>query len=174
MLIRELSVDELLVLRELPGTERVVELDAIANRQRLRPTNREHPVMNAKTRSYAMAAARVPMALIFILSGLSKIGAADAMRGYMEAMHVPGALLWPTILFEIGAALLIVVGYQTRIVATLLAGFCLLTAAIFHNQFSDQIQMILFLKNVAMAGGFALLASVGPGPLSVDAKRILA
>jgi putative oxidoreductase len=128
--------------------------------------------MNAKTQSYAMAAARVLMALIFILSGLSKIGAADAMRGYMEAMHVPGALLWPTILFEIGAGLFIVVGYQTRIVATMLAGFCLLTAAIFHHQFADQVQMIMFLKNVAMAGGFALLASVGPGSISVDVKRI--
>ena len=128
--------------------------------------------MNTKTQSYAMAVARVLMALIFILSGLSKIGAADAVRGYMEAMHVPGALLWPTILLEIGAGLLIVVGYKTRIVATLLAGFCLLTAAIFHNQFADQIQMIMFLKNLAMAGGFALLASVGPGSLSVDAKRI--
>jgi putative oxidoreductase len=128
--------------------------------------------MNTKTQSYAMAVARVLMALIFILSGLSKIGAADAMRGYMEAMHVPGALLWPTILFEIGAGLLIAVGYRTRIVATLLAGFCLLTASIFHNQFADQIQVILFLKNVTMAGGFALLASVGPGSLSVDARRI--
>ncbi len=128
--------------------------------------------MNTKTQSYAMAVARVLMALIFILSGLSKISAADAMRGYMEAMHVPGALLWPTILFEIGAGFLIVVGYQTRIVATMLAGFCLLTAAIFHHQFADQVQMIMFLKNVAMAGGFALLASVGPGSLSVDAKRI--
>ncbi|MDH4260346.1 MAG: DoxX family protein, partial [Gammaproteobacteria bacterium] len=92
-------------------------------------------------------------------------------RGYMEAMHVPGALLWPTILFEIGAGLSVAVGYRTRIVATLLAGFCLLTAAIFHNQFADQIQMIMFLKNLAMAGGFILMASVGPGSLSVDAKR---
>lgn len=63
-------------------------------------------------------------------------------------------------------------GYRTRIVATLPAGFCLLTAAIFHNQFTDQMQMIMFLKNLAMAGGFALLVSVGPGSLSVDAKRI--
>lgn len=127
--------------------------------------------MNTKTQSYAMAVARVLMALIFILSGLSKIGAAEAIRGYMEAMHVPGSLLWPTILFEIGAGLLIVAGYRTRIVATLLAGFCLLTAAIFHREFSDQIQMIMFLKNLSMAGGFVLLASVGPGHLSLDARK---
>lgn len=127
--------------------------------------------MNTKTQSYAMAVARVLMALIFILSGLSKIGAAEAIRGYMEAMHVPGSLLWPTILFEIGAGLLIVAGYRTRIVATLLAGFCLLTAVIFHREFSDQIQMIMFLKNLSMAGGFVLLASVGPSHLSLDARK---
>jgi putative oxidoreductase len=127
--------------------------------------------MNTKLQPYGMVTSRILMALIFTLSGLSKIGAADAIRGYMEAMHVPGALLWPTIIFEIGAGLLIVLGYRTRIVALLLAGFCLLTAAIFHTQFGDQIQMIMFLKNIAMAGGFVLLASVGPGRLSLDARN---
>lgn len=117
-----------------------------------------------------MAIARVLMALIFILSGLSKIGAADAVRGYMEAMGVPGALLWPAIAFEISAGVLVALGYRTRIVACLLAGFCLMTAALFHHQFADQIQMIMFLKNIAMAGGFLLLTSVGPGSVSLDAK----
>lgn len=127
--------------------------------------------MNIKTQSHATIVARVLMALIFVLSGLSKIGSVDAMRGYMEAMHVPGALLWPTILFEICAGLLVIAGYQTRIVAALLAGFCVLTAAIFHTQFGDQTQMIMFLKNLAMAGGFVLLASVGPGSISLDSRR---
>jgi putative oxidoreductase len=117
-----------------------------------------------------MAIARVLMALIFILSGLSKLGAADAVRGYMEAMGVPGTLLWPTIAFEIGAGVLVVLGYRTRVIALLLAGFCLATAAIFHHQFADQIQMIMFLKNIAMAGGFLLLAAVGSGSASLDAK----
>ncbi|GLS32667.1 putative oxidoreductase [Mesorhizobium albiziae] len=126
--------------------------------------------MTTQAQASGIAAARVLMALVFVLSGLSKLGAADAMRGYMEAMGVPGGLLWPTILFEIGAGLLIIVGYQTRIVAAALAAFTLLTAAIFHNQFSDQIQMIMFLKNVSMAGGFALLAFVGAGAMSVDAR----
>ncbi len=127
--------------------------------------------MDNKLQSYSVSIARVLMALIFILSGLSKIGAADATRGYMEAMHIPGSLLWPTILFELSAGLLIIVGFQTRIVAIFLAGFCLLTAMTFHNQFSDQIQMIMFLKNIAMAGGFLLLASVGPGQISLDEKK---
>jgi putative oxidoreductase len=126
--------------------------------------------MNTKLQAPAMATARVLMALIFILSGLSKIGATDAIRGYMEAMGVPGVLLWPTIAFEIGAGLLVALGYQTRIIALLLSGFCLVSAVIFHHQFADQIQMIMFLKNIAMAGGFLLLTCVGPGSLSLDAK----
>lgn len=117
-----------------------------------------------------MAIARVLMALIFILSGLSKLGAPDAVRGYMEAMGAPGVLLWPTIAFEIGAGVLVALGYRTRVIALLLAGFCLVTAAVFHHQFTDQIQMIMFLKNIAMAGGFLLLAAVGSGSASLDAK----
>lgn len=126
--------------------------------------------MNPKSQAIAMAVARVLMALIFILSGLSKIGAVDATLGYMEAMGVPGILLWPTIIFEISAGLLVALGYQTRVVAFLLSGFCLVGAAIFHHQFADQIQMIMFLKNISMAGGFLLLAAAGPGPLSLDAR----
>lgn len=127
--------------------------------------------MNTKLQAPAIVIARVLMALIFVLSGLSKIGATDATLGYMEAMGVPGILLWPTIIFEIVAGLLIIVGYQTRISAFLLAGFCLVSAVVFHHQFADQIQMIMFLKNLAMAGGFLLLSSVGPGMISLDAKK---
>jgi putative oxidoreductase len=126
--------------------------------------------MDARLQAPVMATARMLMALIFILSGLSKLGAADAVRGYMEAMGVPGLLLWPTIVFEIGAGLLVALGYRTRVVALLLAGFCLLSAAIFHHQFADQVQMIMFLKNISMAGGFLLLAAVGPGSFGLDAR----
>ncbi len=126
--------------------------------------------MNARLQAPAMAIARVLMALIFILSGLSKLGAADAVRSYMEAMGVPGALLWPTVAFEVGAGVLVALGYHTRVIALLLAGFCLVSAAIFHHQFADQLQMIMFLKNISMAGGFLLLAAVGSGSLSLDAK----
>lgn len=126
--------------------------------------------MNTRLQAPAMVVSRVLMALIFVLSGLSKLGAADAVRGYMEAMGVPGALLWPTVAFEIVAGALVVLGYMTRVIALLLASFCLVTAAIFHHQFSDQIQMIMFLKNISMAGGFLLLAAVGSGSASLDAR----
>jgi putative oxidoreductase len=76
----------------------------------------------------------------------------------------------PTIAFEIGAGALVALGYRNRVVALLLAGFCLLSAAIFHHQFADQIQVIMFLKNVSMAGGFLMLAAAGPGSLGLDAR----
>ena len=111
---------------------------------------------------------RILIALIFVLSGLNKIGAIEGTQGYMEAMGVPGALIYPTILFEVGAGLAIVIGYQTRVVALALAGFCLVTAFIFHNDLADQTQFVMFMKNVAMAGGFLFLARDGAGEPSLD------
>ena len=117
---------------------------------------------------YADAPARAFMAAIFILAGVGKIGAFEGTQGYMEAFGVPGVLLVPTILFEIGAGLLLLLGFKTRYVAVLLAGFAMVSAAIFHADFNDQTQQIMFLKNVAMAGGFLLLAKVGAPGFSVD------
>ena len=114
---------------------------------------------------------RVMIALIFVLSVLSKISAIEGMQGYMEAMGLQGILIYPTILFETGAALAIIAGYQTRIVALLLAGFTLLTAFIFHNQLGDQMQFLMFMKNIAIAGGFLFLARFGAGELSIDNRR---
>ncbi len=116
-------------------------------------------------------AGRVMIALIFVLSGLSKISAIEGTQGYMEAMGLPGILVYPTILFEIGAGLAIIAGYQTRYVALTLAGFSLLTAFIFHRQLGDQTQLMMFMKNVAMAGGFLFLARHGAGELSIDNRR---
>lgn len=130
--------------------------------------------MNTSLQSTAMAFARTLMAAVFLLSGLSKIGSTDAIAGYMDMMGVPSLLLWPTIAFEIGSAALIILGFHTRITAMLLAGFSLVTAIVFHHQFSDQIQLIMFLKNIAMTGGFLLLACTGPGLLSIDARRSVA
>ena len=111
---------------------------------------------------------RAFMAIIFILSGVGKIGAFEATQGYMEAFGLPGILLAPTILFEVGAGLALLVGFKTRYVAVLSAGFAIVSAVIFHADFGDQIQQIMFLKNVAIAGGFLLLAKVGATGFSVD------
>ncbi len=111
------------------------------------------------------------IALIFVLFGLNKIAAFEGTQAYMQAMGVSGILIYPTILFEVGAGLAIIVGFQTRFVALALAGFSLLSAVIFHNQLGDQMQFIMFMKNVAMAGGFLFLVRHGAGELSIDNRR---
>ena len=88
----------------------------------------------------------------------------------MSSFGVPGALLPLVVATELLGALAIVLGWKTRIVAFLLGGFSLLSALIFHNNFGDQMQMIMFLKNVSIAGGFLLLVANGAGPLSIDRR----
>ena len=116
-------------------------------------------------------AGRILLSAMFLLSGLGKLGAYTATAGYMAAVGVPGALLPAAIALEVLGAVAIILGWRTRAVAALLAGFTLLTAFIFHSNFADQIQMIMFLKNVAIAGGFLLLIANGAGPLSLDRRR---
>lgn len=112
--------------------------------------------------------ARVFLGHIFLLAGVSKIGAYGATAGYMDAMGVPGALLPLVIVFEIAGGLAIIVGWKTRYASIALAGFSVVAAAIFHNNFADQMQTILFMKNIAIAGGFMLLAVHGAGAYSLD------
>ena len=114
---------------------------------------------------------RTLLALIFIISGFGKIANYAGTQGYMESMGVPGMLLPLVIVLELLGGLAIVIGWQTRVVAFLLAGFTLLSALIFHNNLGDQMQMIQFLKNLALAGAFLLLVAVGPGPVAVDNRR---
>ena len=114
---------------------------------------------------------RVLMSAIFIMAGINKIAGYAATQGYMDSMGVPGALLPAVILLELGGGLAVLLGWQTRISAFLLAGFSVLSALIFHANFGDQMQSILFMKNLAMAGGFLLLVAGGPGAWSLDARR---
>lgn len=113
---------------------------------------------------------RVLIAAMFLIAGFQKISGYEGTAGYMEAMGVPGALLPLVILLEIGGALAIIAGWQTRIAATLLAGFTILSALIFHSDFADQMQTILFLKNLAVAGGFLFLVANGPGAYALDTR----
>lgn len=118
--------------------------------------------------SFMKLAGRTLLAVLFLLSGLGKLGAYSATAGYMSSVGVPSALLPVVIATEVLGALAIILGWKTRTVAVLLAGFSLLTAITFHRNFADQIQMTNFLKNVSIAGGFLLLAANGPGLLSID------
>lgn len=104
------------------------------------------------------APARFLMSLLFILSGVSKLTSVKETQQYMEAYGVPGILLWPAAALEITGGTMILTGTFTAPVSVILSGWCLLTAAIFHKDLKDQTQMIMFLKNMAMAGGFLVLA----------------
>ena len=111
---------------------------------------------------------RVFIALIFVMSGLNKMGNYANTAGWMDAMGVPGGLLPVVIVLEVLGGLAIIIGWQTRITSFLLAGFCLLSALLFHNNLGDQNEMIQFMKNVAMAGGFLFLTAHGAGKFSLD------
>jgi len=118
------------------------------------------------------APARVLMSALFVLSGIGKLSAVSATQGYMAAYGVPAVLVWPAAAFEIDSGALLLFGLWTRPLGVLLAGWCLLTAAIFHTAFADQNQLINFLKNLAMAGGFLLLARAGATGLSLDGRWV--
>jgi putative oxidoreductase len=115
-------------------------------------------------------AARILMSQIFIISGIGKITGYAGTQGYMEKMGVPGALLPLVILTELGGGLALLAGFQTRWAALALAGFSLAAALIFHRNFSDQMQMINFMKNLAVAGGLLMFVRFGAAPSSIDRR----
>ena len=112
---------------------------------------------------------RIGLSAIFIISGWGKIAGYAATQQYMESVGVPGALLPLVIALELGGGLAIFAGAFTRWTAVALAVFSIVSAALFHANFADQMQAINFWKNLAMAGGFLILAANGPGQLSADA-----
>ncbi len=124
------------------------------------------------TRMQALAelAGRVLISAIFLASGAGKIAAFEGTAAYMDSMGVPSGLLPAVIAFEILAGLAVILGWKTRLAAFALAGFCLASAVLFHLDFGDPVQSALFLKNVAIAGGFAVLLANGAGPWSIDAR----
>ena len=118
--------------------------------------------------SLAAPAGRVLIALIFIMSGISKLGSFAGTQAYMESAGVPGMLLPVVIVLELLGGLAILLGWHTRLAAFLLAGFTLLSGVLFHGNFGDQMQMIMFMKNLAITGGFLMIVALGAGPWSID------
>ena len=119
----------------------------------------------------AAPAGRVLLATLFLLAGLQKIGAYEGTVAYMASQGVPGFTLPLVIALEALGALAIIVGWQTRLVAFLLAGFSLVSGLLFHLKPDDAMQMTMFLKNVSIAGGFLLLVANGAGAYSLDNRR---
>ena len=120
---------------------------------------------------FASPLGRTLLALIFVVSGFGKITGYAGTQGYMEAFGIPGILLPAVILVEIAGGLAVILGWQARLAALALAGFSLVSGIIFHSNFGDQMQMIMFMKNLALAGAFLFIAANGPGMLALDNRR---
>jgi putative oxidoreductase len=117
---------------------------------------------------YAAPLGRFLLVLIFVMSGLQKITGYAGTQGYMEAMGVPGGLLPLVIAVEVIGGLAVLFGFWTRTAAFLLAGFSVLSGLLFHFDLADQMQTIMLLKNVAIAGGFLMLVAQDPGAYALD------
>lgn len=122
--------------------------------------------------------ARILLALMFLLAGLSKFGSLAGTAGYIgsKGLPLPMLLAVATAVLEVVGGLAIVVGYRARIAGLVLALFTLLASVVFHNYWAlpaDQqmVQQLMFMKNVSVAGGLLLLAAFGAGGLSLDARR---
>ena len=113
---------------------------------------------------------RIFLSTIFLIEGINKIFNYESTIEYMENFNVPEYLAIPAIIVEILFPLLLIVGYQTKISALALAIFTLATALIFHSDFTNQMQLISFLKNFAIAGGFLIIFVNGAGKYSIDHK----
>lgn len=114
---------------------------------------------------------RILLVILFIVAGIGKIGSYAGTAGYMAAHGVPGFLLPLVILTELGGSILILLGWHTRIVAFLLAGFTILALMFFHQHISTKADQIIVLAELAVAGGFLVLVGHGAGPWSLDARK---
>ena len=113
---------------------------------------------------------RILISALFLLNGVFKISNYDGTVDWMESFGIPGILLIPAIILEIVGPILIILGYKAKIAAGFLSLFCIATAFIFHNDFSDQMQLGSFLKNIALAGGFLFIFINGTKDFSLDKK----
>lgn len=116
----------------------------------------------------AILVARILMPILFIVAGWGKITGYAGTQQYMEAMGVPGAMLPLIILLEFGGGLAILFGLLTRTTAIITAVFTILTALLFHSNFAEGVNSLMFMKNLSIAGGYLMLFITGPGALSID------
>ncbi len=123
--------------------------------------------------SLIAAVGRLLLAVIFVLSGIGKLSDPAGTAAYIDAAGLPMAVVvaWCTIALEILGGLLLIIGFQTRFVALALAAFCIAAGVLFHGDFGDRMQMIQFLKNLAMAGGLLQVVAFGAGSFSLDGRR---
>jgi putative oxidoreductase len=121
--------------------------------------------------STAELAGRILLVAIFALESWIKLGNVSGTLAYMAKFSLPGWTLAPALIVEIGGALLVAIGWNTRLAAFALSGFCLVTAAIFHTNFASANEQLHFWKDVSMAGGFLVVFARGAGAWSLDNRR---
>ena len=114
---------------------------------------------------------RLLIAQVFLILGYRKVINYDATAGWMESMGISGSLLPLVIIVEIFGSLGLIIGWQTRICAVLLCGYCFLTAFLFHMEFADPMQQISFMKNIALSGGLLYIFASGAGNFSLDNRN---
>ena len=124
--------------------------------------------MDETGNSSVLLVARCLLAALFLWSGIGKIAGYDEAGQFMVQRGTIGLLLPVAIVVEIGGAVLLIVGFKVRLAAAALAGFCVVTALLFHANFTDRALTVHFLKNVALAGGLLALYVSGPGRMSFD------
>lgn len=111
---------------------------------------------------------RILLSVLFIVAGYGKITGYDGTAAYMASMHVPAFFLPLVILLELGGGLAIMFGFLTRFTALFTSAFTIIAAIIFHNNFSDDMQQLMFMKDMSIAGGFLILGLFGAGKYSLD------
>ena len=114
---------------------------------------------------------RILISALFLISAFNKIFNLEGSMSWMEGFGLPGFLIYPAIVIEVILPVLVIVGYQARIAAGILASFCLLTAFIFHFDFSNQMQLVSFFKNIGLAGGFLFIVANGTKDWAVDREK---
>ena len=114
---------------------------------------------------------RILISALFLISAFNKIFNLEGSMSWMGGFGLPGFLIYPAIVIEIVLPVLVIVGYQARIAAGILSIFCLMTAFIFHFDFSNQIQLVSFLKNIGLAGGFLFIVANGTKDWAVDKEK---
>lgn len=123
-----------------------------------------------KLSAYAPLIGRIFLGALFLIAGFGKLSDVAGFTGFMASAGVPAFLAWPAVIFELALGASMILGFQTRIMALLGAGFCLLAGLLYHFNPADQMQMTMFLKNVAIAGGFLMVFAHGAGPVALDKR----
>ena len=111
---------------------------------------------------------RILLSTLFLVEGIGKISIQEDVIIYMENYGVPEILFIPALILEILFPALLILGYKTKWVASVMTLFTFAVAIIFHTDFSEGMQMMLFLKDIAIAGGFMIIVAYGPSKISLD------